>query len=240
MIAALIVAAGRGERMGAERAKQFLPLGDRPVLAHSVQAFAGHHEVDQVCLVVGREDLDHCRDRVLAGMALEKPLTLVAGGEERQVSVGHGLNAMAAIFGQGAGAPAGIVLIHDGVRPFVHPDLISACIQGARRWKACIPALPASETVKQVDSRGFVRDTLDRRSIYLVQTPQAFEFELIRAAHAAAGRNGWQVTDDAALLERMGTPVQVIQGRRENIKITVPEDLDWAQRWLGYPQPERR
>lgn len=225
MNTALIVAAGKGIRMGLDCPKPYLQLGDRPILAHCLAAFAEHALIDQVCLVVGRDSKTHCRDELLPRLALKTPVILVEGGVERQGSVYNGLCAI-------SDSP-GIVLIHDGVRPFVPHDLITACIEGARQWKACIPALPASETLKRINAQNCVEETLERRHIWMAQTPQAFELSLIKQAHEEALRCGWQLTDDAGLLERMGAEVHVIEGRRENIKITVPQDLVMAEKWLG-------
>ena len=225
MNAALIVAAGKGIRMGADCPKPYLPLGDRSILGHCLAAFAGHPMIDLVCLVVSREEKRRCHDELLPSLALKTPVILVEGGAERQSSVYNGLCAIS--------HSDGIVLIHDGARPFVSPDLISACIEGARQWKACIPALPAAETLKRVNAQNCVEETLERRHIWMAQTPQAFELSLIKQAHEEALRRGWQVTDDAGLLERMGVEVHVIEGRRENIKITVPQDLVMAEKWLG-------
>lgn len=224
MIVALIVAAGQGTRMGSACRKQYLHLADRPILAHCLEAFTTHDLVDHIYLVVSREDVEQCRSRLLPGLKGGTQITLVEGGAERQESVYNGLCAIA--------VPDCIVLIHDGVRPFVPADLITACIEGARRWKACIPGLPATETLKQVGTDNIIRRTIERRAVRLAQTPQAFELRLIKKAHEEARRLGWQVTDDASILERCGDTVHVIEGRRENIKITVPEDLAWAEHWL--------
>ena len=178
---------------------------------------------------MNRGDFSHCRDKLLPRLKLKAPVSLIEGGAERQVSVCNGLHAIS--------DPASIVLIHDGVRPFVPQKLITDCIEGARRWKACIPALPATDTLKRVSTRMHIEETLERQNIWLAQTPQAFELTLIKHAHEEARRLGWQVTDDAAMVERAGGTVHVIEGRRENIKITVPEDMVWAEFWLGLRKP---
>ena len=225
MIAALIVAAGKGTRMGGDCPKPYLKLGDRPILAHCLKAFADACLIDHIYLVVDRGEKSRCRNQLLPDLALTTPVTLVEGGPERQTSVYNGLREIT--------DSDGIVLIHDGARPFVPPDLITACIDGARQWMACIPALPATETLKRVNTQRCVEETLERRHIWMAQTPQAFELSLIKQAHEEALRRGWQVTDDACLLERTGVKVHVIEGRRENIKITVPQDLVMAELWLG-------
>jgi 2-C-methyl-D-erythritol 4-phosphate cytidylyltransferase len=221
MICALIAAAGKGTRIGGVCSKQFIQLGDRPMLAYSLVAFETHEQVDHIFLVVCQDDFDFCRKDILAKLNLKTPVTLVAGGLERQDSVYRGLRAIP--------EQKGLVLIHDGARPFISQDLISACIHGARRWKACVPAVAATDTLKQVDQRGIIQATIERGAIRLAQTPQVFELPLIREAHERALRFGWQFTDDAAVVERCGFEVRVIDGSPENIKITLPLDLLWAE-----------
>ena len=156
-------------------------------------------------------------------LGLRKPLELVDGGSERQVSVYNGLMVLTSV-GDDA-----VVAIHDGVRPFVSPDLIDRCVATARRHGSCVPAIPVTETVKRVDDGGGVVASADRRRLRLAQTPQAFKLGLIRRAHQSARSGGLTATDDAALVEALGERVQTIAGHRFNIKITTPEDLDLAR-----------
>lgn len=221
MIAALIVAAGQGRRMGAERPKQYLQLAGRPILAHTLTCFDRCTKIDHIFLVVPESQLDHCRYEVVGPAALFKPVTLVAGGARRQESVYNGLCAMA--------DADGIVLIHDGVRPFLSTSLILACIAGAQKYGACIPALPVVDTLKRIESDHRIHSTVARDQLYLAQTPQTFRHAAILAAHTDARRKGWIATDDASLMEKMGARVHVVPGLRENIKITTPEDLAWAE-----------
>ncbi len=221
---ALIVAAGAGVRMGGGTRKQYRPLAGSPVLAHSLAAFDACPGIECLVVVVAEREIDFCRREIIAPANLSKPVSLAAGGARRQDSVASGLAAIQ--------AREGIVLIHDGVRPLVDAGLIERCIASARQWQACIPALPASDTLKQVDARGVIRSTPARDTFYLAQTPQAFDLALIREAHAAARQNGWEATDDASLVERLGLPVHVIPGSRHNLKITTPEDLLIAEALL--------
>ncbi len=225
-VAALIVAAGQGLRMGSDRRKQYLDLAGRPILAHTVEAFCAVSEVDLILLAVPAEEIDYCRNRIIRSLAGTKQIRLVPGGERRQDSVRNGLASL--------GADGPIVLIHDGVRPLVRPSLIVACIEGARKWGACIPALEVTDTLKKADGTGTILHTVPRGGLYAAQTPQAFQTELILQAHRRAVQEGWQATDDASLVERMGIAVHIIPGSRSNIKITLPEDLQWANMLLAF------
>ncbi len=220
-VAALIVAAGRGVRMGSSQRKQYLLLSGRPILSHTIERFGACGEVDQIVVTVPADEIDYCRRQIIPGVKVVKEIRLVPGGNRRQDSVRNGLEAL--------GADARIVLIHDGVRPLVRPELIAACIQGARKWGACIPALQVTDTLKQVDAAGAIARTVAREGLYAAQTPQAFQTDLILQAHRRALQEGWQATDDASLAERMGVAVHIIPGARSNIKITTPEDLRWAE-----------
>ncbi len=221
MIAALIVAAGQGKRMGSAQPKQYLLLAGHPILVRTIQAFDSCAEIEHIYVVVPETDLEFCRQKIVGSASRAKKVSLVKGGDCRQDSVYNGL---AVIESKG-----GIVLIHDGVRPLVSQALIRACIAGARRWEACIPATDVKETLKQVNAQGIVDKTVLRENLQMAQTPQAFQLALIKAAHDQARRQGWLSTDDASLVERMGQTVHVIPGSQENIKITTPEDLAWAE-----------
>lgn len=221
MIAALIVAAGQGKRMGADLPKQYLKLAGKPIVFHTLKGFDRCTPITRIILTAPEADLEYCQNEIIGPANLHKPVTLVTGGVRRQDSVFNGLNTMA--------ASEGIVLIHDGVRPFFSNELINACITGADKYGACIPAIPVFDTLKRVDSKNSIRTTLPRDQLYMAQTPQTFRLPLIIKAHAEALRQGWQATDDASLVENMGEPVHIVQGVRENLKITTPEDLAWAE-----------
>jgi 2-C-methyl-D-erythritol 4-phosphate cytidylyltransferase len=225
MIAALIVAAGQGVRMGSARRKQYLNLGGLPMLARTLQVFDHCRLIDQIVIAVPPSEIQYCRNTVVAAAGPEKPVALIPGGGRRQDSVFNGL--------QYLGDQEGVVLIHDGVRPLVTPDLIEACARGAVQWGACIPAVTAVDTPKQINSLlGVIDQTLPRESICMAQTPQAFYLPLIRRAHAEARRTHREATDDASLVEALGTAVHIIPGLRRNIKITTAEDLAYAETLL--------
>lgn len=226
---AVIVAAGKGLRMGTPTKKQFLTLSGVPVLIHTLNAFINHPKVSDLVLVVPAADLAYCRE-LTAGHGITRRLHIVSGGKERQDSVARGLTAA----GRMANDPQKtLVMVHDGVRPFVAHDVMDACLERAAQTGACIPALKVSDTIKVVDDQGCVSNTLDRSCLYQAQTPQVFRLDLgIRAFdHAAA--SGFIGTDEASILEHAGIPVQTVAGSPFNIKLTTPQDLSLAEFILG-------
>lgn len=222
-VSAIIVAGGKGERMGGNVRKQYRMLGGMPVLTRALLAFVRSSVVDGLVLVAPAEDLAFCEQEIVFPLCREaaKPIHVTAGGPHRQASVYLGLQAVSDTHG--------IVLIHDGVRPFVAQDQIAAVIQGARIDGACIPGLPAVDTLKKVDGEGWITHTISRDHIRRAQTPQAFRYPLIRKAHDLAAADGVMGTDDASLVEKMGGRVRITPGDPCNIKITTPEDLWMAQ-----------
>jgi 2-C-methyl-D-erythritol 4-phosphate cytidylyltransferase len=199
-----------------------------PIIAHTLMAFDRCPDLDRIVLVVPKDDLERCRAEVLVPLSLAHDVQLVAGGLRRQDSVFNGLSAI--------GVPDGTVMIHDGVRPFVRVSLMNACLAGAREVGGCIPAIPATDTLKLVDDRGMIVGTLNRKEVRLAQTPQTFSIALIRSAHQLAIERGFIATDDASIAEFAGKTVTVVPGDRMNIKITTPEDLPVARtilrRWV--------
>jgi 2-C-methyl-D-erythritol 4-phosphate cytidylyltransferase len=215
-------------RMGADRPKQFLPLGRRPVLFHTLRAFANAAAIDEIVLVVPEVEFDYCRLQVIEPLNAPGPIRLVAGGSRRQDSVYNGLSAIAT-----EADPDDLVAIHDGVRPFVDAALIDRCLNGAAAHGACVAAVPVADTIKQVeapdgDAPPVIAATVARQGLWLAQTPQAFRFGLIFNAHRRIRHTGADVTDDAAVAEAAGAAVTVIEGNRLNFKITTPEDLTLA------------
>ena len=222
MAAAVIVAAGSGTRMQTRLRKQYLPLAGIPILARTLGVFDSCRRIDQIWLVIPKEDFEFCRRNILEPAKFTTKINLVGGGESRQDSVYNGL--------QKVDRRSGIVAIHDGVRPLLRDDQLVACIEGAAQTGACILAVPVFDTLKQVDASGrIIINTLEREKIWLAQTPQAFDLGLIRKAHDDARRTGYAGTDDASLVERLGTAVTIVTGSRSNIKITSNEDLQIAQ-----------
>ncbi|MDT8902729.1 2-C-methyl-D-erythritol 4-phosphate cytidylyltransferase [Anaeroselena agilis] len=224
MVTAVVAAAGSGRRMGKEMNKVFLPLAGRPILARSVAAVAACPEVADLVVVVAPGEEEQAA-ALIAPLALAKPWRVVAGGAERQHSVANALAAMP--------DAADIILIHDGARPLVDAETISAAIAAAREHGAAGVAVPVKDTIKTVDESGCVAATPDRSTLWAIQTPQVFAASLLREAYALAAAAGVVATDDAALVERLGQKVRIVPGSYRNIKITTPEDMVMAQALLG-------
>ena len=176
MVSALIVAAGKGIRMNDAVRKQYLPLAGRLVLSHTLAVFDGCHLISKIFLVIPRKDFDFCRKNILPMFI--KEIDLVAGGKERQDSVYNGLIAV--------GENNGIVIIHDGVRPFVNKKMLESCVRGAKKHGACIIGVPVQDTLKKISGPGNIEKTIARDNIWLAQTPQAFKYDVIRKAHEYA------------------------------------------------------
>lgn len=220
--AAIITAAGAGVRMGGDQAKQFMDLGGRPLLAVTVERFHLSPDIEGIILVVPPGKVESCREEIVKKYGFAKVERVVAGGERRQDSVRLGLEATEGQYP--------LILIHDGVRPLVPTDLISRIVKATNQHRAVIPALAARETIKEATQAGLVVKTHDRRTLWLVQTPQAFRYEDLLEAHRRAREECWEeITDDALLMERTGVPVNIIEGSEENIKITTPQDLELAR-----------
>ena len=223
-VAAVIVAAGQGTRMGAETKKQYMMLANRPVLAHTLLAFEKCGAVEEIFLVIHRGDDPFCKREIIDPLRPNKPIHLVSGGATRQESVYNGLKAIDGRFS--------IVVIHDGVRPLVNIARIAECVTVARKYGGCILGMAASDTIKTVDEYDRVIGTMKRHMIRMAQTPQAFRYDLILEAHVASQKEGYAGTDDAELVEQRGKVVKVIPGDPYNIKITTPEDLKLAEALL--------
>jgi 2-C-methyl-D-erythritol 4-phosphate cytidylyltransferase len=223
---ALIVAAGRGERLGGETPKQFQPCAGHPLAWHTLDRFCRSGEVHDLVVVLPQpEDLE----RYLGGAsAWPLPVRAVAGGKERQDSVAAGL---AVIEGDG------LVLVHDAARPLVSRRVIRDVRRAAAGTGAAVPGLACADTIKESDG-GRVLSTLDRRCLIRVQTPQGFRLELLRRAHDRARRDGFTGSDDAALVERLGAAVAVVDGAEENMKITRPGDVDLVEAFLSREQAQ--
>ncbi len=225
MISALIVAAGQGLRMGSTQRKQYMDLLGCPILVRTLRAFDNCPRIRDIIVVVPASEIESCHRHILPTAGLRNRVMVVQGGQRRQDSVFNGLQALKP-------NDESVVLIHDGVRPLVSVPLIEACIQGAIQWGACIPTVAAVDTPKQVDGRHVVTKSMPRHQLHMAQTPQAFNLELIRRAHLQARHSGYEATDDASLVEALGIDVHVVPGLRENIKITTPEDLIYAEALL--------
>ncbi|MFC7394820.1 2-C-methyl-D-erythritol 4-phosphate cytidylyltransferase [Scopulibacillus cellulosilyticus] len=217
----VILAAGQGKRMGAGKNKMLLNVLDAPVVIHTLRTFEQDTACSGITLVINQAEKDVFQD-LLKKFHIKKVNQIVNGGKERQDSVFLGLKAV---------SEEGIVLIHDGARPFVKKEQIAKVVQAADLTGAAVLAVPVKDTIKKVINNK-VKETIDRSSLWAVQTPQAFRLSLILKAHEYGRSINAEVTDDASLIELIGRDVAVVQGDYRNIKITTPEDLLVAEQYL--------
>jgi 2-C-methyl-D-erythritol 4-phosphate cytidylyltransferase len=222
MNVAIIAAAGRGARMGGERAKQFLELARIPIIIHTLRAFEQCADIHAVIVALPAEDSAAFLSTAHK-FDLQKPLTVVAGGATRAQSVWLGLQAVP--------VPTDIVAVHDGARPFVTVEEISRTIRAAEEHEAAILVAPVVHTLKEVASGKVVR-TLDRSQIWCALTPQCFRYSLLRRAYEQADLHDTAITDDSMLVERLGVSVATVEGSARNIKVTQPADLVIAEAML--------
>lgn len=215
---AILVAGGKGLRMGSDIPKQFLPLRGRPVLMHTIDVFRRAYPDIHIILVLPREQQDYWRQ--LCGQHdYDVELCVADGGETRFHSVHNGLSLI-------PDDARGVVGVHDGVRPFVSPETIRRCFEAAEEFGAVVPVVPVVETVRQVLADGSSM-TVDRNAYRLVQTPQTFDIQLLKKAYGQPFDPFF--TDDASVVEAMGHPIKLVEGNNENVKLTNPADLKLAE-----------
>jgi 2-C-methyl-D-erythritol 4-phosphate cytidylyltransferase len=246
-VVVIIPAAGLGTRMApmpsamtagkkdakakkAHPSKQFTELAGTPILIHTLRQFAAVEVVSEIWIALRENEIEGFRERLHAEAkeVLSKKIQLVVGGEHRQQSVEHAINAVSA-------APDDIVLVHDAVRPLVTAEIIRDVIEAAKKYGAAIAGLPAVDTVKQVErtSEGaIIKSTIPRAGVVLAQTPQGFRYDVIKKAFDEAAADGFTGTDEASLAERSGHEVAVVMGSPRNIKITNPGDMELAEFYL--------
>jgi len=211
--------------------KQFTELGGTPILIHTLRRFAAVEEVSEIWIALRENEIAGFRTRLEqeAKDVLKKKVELVTGGEHRQQSVEHALNAIGA-------AADDVVLVHDAVRPFVTPEIIEEVIGAAKKYGAAIAGLPAVDTVKQVERTAegaLIKATIPRSGVVMAQTPQGFRYDVIKKAFDEASADGFLGTDEASLVERSGHEVAVVMGSPRNIKITAPADMELAEFYLN-------
>lgn len=228
----LIPAAGMGRRMGSDRNKLLLKLLDRPLIEWTLKAADAAQSVKWIGLIGQTTDQAEL-EAIVTRLSLQKPVQFILGGTTRQESVYNGL--------QGLPADAEQVLIHDGARCLASPALFDRCAAALQTCSGLIAAVPVKDTIKVVDETGIIRDTPDRRQLWAAQTPQGFAVAPLKECHEKGRHLGWEVTDDAALFEKCGLPVRVVEGEETNLKITTPADLAIAelilrQRWMQSAQ----
>ena len=218
-IGVVIPAAGRGKRMMSNINKQYLKLFSRPVIAHTLDLFYQDNRIKDIVLVVRDTEVSYCQKQVLEKYNFNN-VQIVAGGETRRESVYAGLMAF---------SPAiDYVIIHDGARPLLDRQVVNRVINEVEEYKAITTGVQVKDTIKTKDNGDFVARTIDRDKLVAIQTPQAFAYQLIIEAHKKISDNV-KVSDDASLVEKLGKPVKIVKGSYQNIKITTPEDLDYAR-----------
>lgn len=228
-ITAIVLAAGQGKRMNTSVAKQFLSLQGKPVVYYSLKAFE-ESKVDNIILVTGSGQVDYCRKEIVEPYCFRKVSKIIEGGQERYDSVFRALKEVTA---------ADYVLIHDGARPFLSQELIQTMIGEVQKYKACIVGAPVKETIKVIDSEGYIISTPNRNTLWSAQTPQAFEFVAIKKAYDEFYKENDKarlgITDDAMVYEAyQKQPVKMLFGDYNNIKLTTPEDLILAESILNH------
>lgn len=225
---AIILAAGQGKRMGGKVQKQYLELLGHPILYYSLAAFQDSPLIDSMLLVTGAAEIPYVQQEIVEKYHFSKVRAVVEGGTERYASVWKGLQALENEMTEEE--KDGYVFIHDGVRPFVHEEILSRAFDAVKQYHACVVGMPSKDTVKLADEEGFVAVTPARSLVWSIQTPQVFDFRLAYQAYAQLERSGRSdVTDDAMIVEAFTeTKVRLVEGSYENIKITTPEDMALA------------
>jgi len=216
----LIPSAGTGRRMGADRNKLLLNVRSHPIIAWTLLAAEAATSIKWIG-IIARSDDENDLKAIIADLNLSKPVEIILGGSTRQESVFNGINALP--------AEAKFVLIHDGARCLVTPSLFNACAKAIQNCSGLIAAIPVKDTIKVVDQNGIIQSTPDRKQLWAAQTPQGFDVKLLRECHELGISQGWEVTDDAALLERCGVEVIIVPGEETNLKVTTPQDLAIAE-----------
>lgn len=223
-VSALIPAAGRGIRMGHQTPKQFLPLGSCPLIVHSLRTMQVNLSIREILLMVPDGAEHEWRETIVNTYELTKVTQVLPGGPTRQDSVAIGLKHVA--------SGTDIVVIHDGVRPFATQAMFDGCIRTATEADGAIVAMKIQDTIKRVSEDGVIKETIDRNGLWAAQTPQAFRYDVLVTALDRARTDHIQMTDEAALLERLGYTVKIHEGSSDNLKITTPQDLALAEVFL--------
>lgn len=236
---AILLAAGQGRRMHSSVQKQYLLLGDKPVIYYSLKTFQDSF-IDDIILVTGNGDESYCQKEIVDRYHFTKVKEIVAGGRERYDSVYNALQVMKKKEMQ-IPDEDGFVFIHDGARPFLTEEILQRTLEAVTTDHACVAGMPVKDTIKVVDEKGYALQTPDRNSLWQVQTPQVFDSRLIIEAYErlmqekdSLAAKGIRITDDAMVVETLiGHSVRLVQGSYENIKITTPEDLVTAEAFLS-------
>lgn len=213
----IIPAAGQGKRMGTNIKKQYLKIGDKPIILHTIEKFIKLPSIDEVIVVIAKEDIEYFNNQILKHSDFKHKIKITAGGKERQESVYNGLMTIS--------DNTEFVLIHDAARPFVSEKDINKLIEATIIYGACVLGVKVKDTIKIADEENYICNTPDRNKLWAIQTPQGFKKDIILEAHKKAKEDNYIGTDDGVLAERLGYRVKIIEGNYENIKITTAEDL---------------
>ena len=227
---AIVAAGGSGSRVRAPRPKQFLELGGKPLLAHTVTRFVQSPDVDRIVVVLPSRDFEQHVQMMTPWLSPDDDLEIVPGGDSRQDSVWNGISTIPPSF-------EGWVLVHDGARPLVSSEIIAGVVAAGKKFGGALAGLPVDETLKEVVS-GTVVGTVDRRRYYHAQTPQCFRHRILRAAFERARAEGFQGTDEAQLVDRLGEKVHLVPGSVRNLKVTTGEHLALAEHYLALEKGE--
>lgn len=219
---AIVLAAGKGSRMGTDIPKQYLNISGKPVLYYSLQTFQNAEDIDEIILVTTDDWKDYCRKKIVEAENLHKVKQIIPGGAERYDSVYQGLLAC---------QDCDYVFVHDGARPFISQEIIKRCMDTVRESSACVVGMPTKDTIKIADQNGCIESTPMRDFVWNIQTPQVFSYDLLREAYEKIHKMETAgITDDAMVVEAtMGKKIRLVKGSYENIKITTPEDIEIAE-----------
>src|SRR5690554_2673626 len=216
-VSVIVAAAGMSNRMGSKINKQFIAIGNKPILAHTLEKFEKCKYIDEIIVVSKEEEVEYCRKEIVKKYGFKKVSNIVRGGKERQDSIYNGILAL--------NEKTDIVLTHDGARPFVKIESIEDGIKGVLEHGACVIGVPVTDTIKVIDANNVVHHTPKRSLLWAAQTPQCFWIDLLKKGYELAAEEGIVGTDDSSLVEKIGHPIKMIMGSYDNIKITTPEDL---------------
>lgn len=213
----IIVAAGTGSRMKANINKQFIKLNDKEIITYTIEKFYNNKNINDIVIVVKEDEVEFFKKEILVKYNFNN-IKIAYGGKERQDSVYNGIKVL--------DKNCKYVLVHDGARPFVNEDIINRSLEEVQKYKSVVVGVPVKDTIKVVNNNNYIVDTPNRSTLWSVQTPQTFDYSVIKRAYEDAFDNNFYGTDDAMLVERIGYTVKMIYGSYNNIKVTTPEDID--------------
>jgi 2-C-methyl-D-erythritol 4-phosphate cytidylyltransferase len=216
-VSAIIAAAGLGKRFREVIKKQFMPFGGKPLIVYSIERFEESELIKEIILVVSEDSTSYCQREIVDRYRFKKVTKIIRGGEERQHSVKSGFDSIS--------NDTDVVVVHDGVRPFVTVSLIDEVIRECLKSGGAIAAIPVTDTIKKSSAKNDIEDTISREALWLAQTPQAFRYDLLKMAYEKTAIDGFLGTDESSLVERLGVPIGLVPGSQINIKITTHEDL---------------